>query len=346
MFVEALIEKAAACNASDLHLAFGVPPKARRDGELLDLEGCAPLTDQDCETVAQELLGAPMPALGERDLSLELAGRRVRVNLFRQSGHVSAALRILADSIPELDTLGLPPAVQDFPALQRGIVLVTGETGSGKSTTLAAILRRINETRRDHIITLEDPIEYIHTPVQCLINQREIGRDTESYAEGLRAILREDPDVILIGEMRDLVTIETALTAAETGHLVFATLHTNSAADSIDRMVDVFPAERQRQIRMQLSMTLQAVLSQQLLPRRGGGRVAACELMVVSPAIRNLIREGKTPQISNAIATSGVLGNHLMDNSLLELYSKGRISGETVLSAAHDPELVRRTLRV
>ena len=246
MFVEALIEKAAACNASDLHLAFGVPPKARRDGELLDLEGCAPLTDQDCETVAQELLGASMPALGERDLSLELAGRRVRVNLFRQSGHVSAALGILADSIPELDTLGLPPAVQDFPALQRGIVLVTGETGSGKSTTLAAILRRINETRRDHIITLEDPIEYIHTPVQCLINQREIGRDTESYAEGLRAILREDPDVILIGEMRDLVTIETALTAAETGHLVFATLHTNSAADSIDRMVDVFPAERQR----------------------------------------------------------------------------------------------------
>ena len=263
MFVETLIEKAAVCKASDLHIAYGVPPKVRIDGELQDLEGFAPLTDQVCETVAQELLGAPMPALGERDLSLEVAGRRVRVNLFRQSGHVSAALRILADSIPDLDALGLPPAVQDFPGLQRGIVLVTGETGSGKSTTLAAILRRINETRRDHIITLEDPIEYIHAPVQCLINQREIGRDTESYAEGLRAILREDPDVILIGEMRDLITIETALTAAETGHLVFATLHTNSAADSIDRMVDVFPAERQRQIRMQLSMTLQAVLSQQ-----------------------------------------------------------------------------------
>ena len=342
MLVETLIEQAAACKASGLHIAYGVPPKVRRDGELQDLEGFAPLTDQDCETVAQELLGESMPALGERDLSIELAGRRVRVNLFRQSGHVSAALRILADSIPELDALGLPPAVQNFPALQRGIVLVTGETGSGKSTTLAAILRRINETRRDHIITLEDPIEYIHAPVQCLINQREIGRDTESYAEGLRAILREDPDVILIGEMRDLITIETALTAAETGHLVFATLHTNSAADSIDRMVDVFPAERQRQIRMQLSMTLQAVLAQQLLPRRGGGRVAACELMVVSPAIRNLIREGKTPQIANAVATSADLGGITMDNALIRLFKDKLITADTARAAAHDPDYVKK----
>ena len=342
MFVEALIEKASACKASDLHIAYGVPPKGRIDGALQDLEGFAPLTDQDCETMAEELLGAPMPAQGERDLSLEVAGRRIRVNLFRQSGHVSAALRILADKIPELDALGLPPAVQNFPSLQRGIVLVTGETGSGKSTTLAAILRRINETRRDHIITLEDPIEYIHAPVQCLINQREIGRDTESYAEGLRAILREDPDVILIGEMRDLITIETALTAAETGHLVFATLHTNSAADSIDRMVDVFPAERQRQIRMQLSMTLQAVLSQQLLPRRGGGRVAACELMVVSPAIRNLIREGKTPQIANAVATSADLGGITMDNALVRLFKDKQITAETARAAAHDPDYVKK----
>ena len=342
MLVETLIEQAAACKASDLHIAYGVPPKVRRDGELQDLEGFAPLTDQDCETVAQELLGESMPALGERDLSIELAGRRVRVNLFRQSGHVSAALRILADSIPELDALGLPPAVQNFPALQRGIVLVTGETGSGKSTTLAAILRRINETRRDHIITLEDPIEDIHAPVQCLINQREIGRDTESYAEGLRAILREDPDVILIGEMRDLITIETALTAAETGRLVFATLHTNSAADSIDRMVDVFPAERQRQIRMQLSMTLQAVLAQQLLPRRGGGRVAACELMVVSPAIRNLIREGKTPQIANAVATSADLGGITMDNALIRLFKDKLITADTARAAAHDPDYVKK----
>ncbi len=342
MWIETLLEQAAALKASDLHLAFGVPPKVRLDGALADLPDCAPLTGEDCELLAQELLGRSMPSVGEEDLSLELAGRRVRANLFRQSGHVSAALRLLADHIPELNDLGLPPAVQTLPELQRGIVLVTGETGSGKSTTLAAMLRRINETRHDHIITLEDPIEYIHTPDRCLINQREIGRDTASYADGLRAILREDPDVILIGEMRDLVTIETALTAAETGHLVFATLHTNSAADSIDRMVDVFPAERQRQIRMQLSMTLQAVLSQQLLPRRGGGRVAACELMMVSPAVRNLIREGKTPQIANAVATSADLGSITMDNSLVRLFKDRKISGETARQAARDADYVKK----
>ncbi len=342
MWVETLIEQAAGMKASDLHLSFGVPPKVRLDGELSDLPGCAPLSEEDCETLALEMLGRPMPPVGEEDLSLELAGRRVRVNLYRQSGHVSAALRLLAGRIPELNELGLPPAVQTLPELKRGIVLVTGETGSGKSTTLAAMLRRINETRRGHIITLEDPIEYIHTHDRCLINQREIGWDTASYADGLRAILREDPDVILIGEMRDLVTIETALTAAETGHLVFATLHTNSAADSIDRVVDVFPAERQRQIRMQLSMTLQAVLSQQLLPCRGGGRAAACELMMVSPAVRNLIREGKTPQIANAVATSADLGSIAMDNALIRLFKDKKITAETARLAAHDAEYVKK----
>lgn len=342
MQLEELIKRAASLGVSDIHLAYGLPPKLRLDGVLTDLEGAAPLTDADCQGLAEGLAGVPMPLTGETDLARTIAGSRVRINLFRQQGHISIALRILSDVIPELESLGLPPAVQGFPSLQRGIILVTGETGSGKSTTLAAILRRINETRRDHIITLEDPIEYIHTPDQCLINQREIGRDTGSYADGLRAILREDPDVILIGEMRDLVTIETALTAAETGHLVFATLHTNSAADSIDRMVDVFPAERQRQIRMQLSMTLQAVLAQQLLPRRGGGRVAACELMVVSPAVRNLIREGKTPQIANAVATSAELGSITMDNAILRLYKEKAISAETARNAAHDPDYVKK----
>jgi len=342
MWIENLIVQAAAMGASDLHLAFDLPPKIRRDGELVDLPEYAPLTHKDCEIVAQELLGRPMPPIGEVDMSMQLAGRRVRINLFRQSGQVSAALRLLADQIPELNDLGLPPAVQNLPELKRGIVLVTGETGSGKSTTLAALLRRINETRHDHIITLEDPVEYIHKPEQCLINQREIGRDTASYADGLRAILREDPDVILIGEMRDLITIETALTAAETGHLVFATLHTNSAADSIDRVVDVFPGERQRQIRMQLSMTLQAVLSQQLLPRKGGGRVAACELMMVSPAVRNLIREGKTPQIANAVATSADLGSITMDNALIRLFKDKKITAETARQAAHDLDYVKK----
>lgn len=345
MTLEQLIERAADLGASDIHLAYGLPPKVRIDGSLVNLEGAEPLTVSDCEDIAERLIGNPMPKIGEVDLAVTIAGRRVRANLFRQQGQVSCALRILADSIPELESLGLPPAVLDFPNLRRGIVLVTGETGSGKSTTLASILRRINETRADHIVTLEDPIEYVHTPKMCLINQREIGRDTESYSEGLRAVLREDPDVILIGEMRDLVTIETALTAAETGHLVFATLHTGSAADSIDRMVDVFPAERQKQIRMQLSMTLQAVLTQQLLPKRGGGRAAACELMIVTSAIRNLIREGKTPQIANALSTNADIGSITMDNAIIRLYKDRIISAETAAGAARDAEYVRKNTR-
>lgn len=342
MTIEALINSAAELGVSDVHLVYGVPPKFRVSGELEDMPGAAALTDEDCEDLAAQLLGEKMPCSGERDLSMQIGTHRIRANVFRQSGHVSAALRILAETIPELDTLGLPPAVQELPSLQRGIVLVTGETGSGKSTTLASLLHRINATRHDHIITLEDPIEYVHKPELSLINQREIGRDTESYAEGLRAILREDPDVILIGEMRDLVTIETALTAAETGHLVFATLHTNSAADSIDRMVDVFPAERQHQIRMQLSMTLQAVLAQQLLKKKSGGRVAACELMVVTPAIRNLIREGKTPQIANALATSADVGSVTMDNAIIKLYKDKLITAEVARAAAHDPDYVKK----
>ena len=233
--------------------------------------------------------------------------------------------------------------MQRLPDLNRGIVLVTGETGSGKSTTLAAMLDRINHTYDGHIITLEDPIEYIYKPDRCVINQREIGADTESYASGLRAILREDPDVILIGEMRDLNTIETALTAAETGHLVFATLHTNSAPEAIDRVVDVFPEGRQKQIRLQLSTTLMAVLSQQLLPKKAGGRVAACELMMVTPAIRNLIREGKTPQILSSLATSAAEGSVTMDNALIALCRQQVISAKTARAAfCHDPEYVKR----
>ena len=280
---------------------------------------------------------------GELDLAHTIAGVRVRINLFRQKGSVSAALRLLSDVIPPLDELGLSPAVLDFPRLQRGIILVTGETGSGKSTTMAALLDQINHTRTDHIITLEDPVEYVHTPDQCVINQREIGTDTASYADALRAVLREDPDVILIGEMRDLNTIETALTAAETGHLVLATLHTNSAADSIDRMVDVFPEGLQRQIRMQVSTCLHAVLSQQLVRRRGGGRVLAAELMIVTPAIRNLIREGKTPQIANALATSASVGSITMDNALINLFKRNFIDAQTAIDAAHDVEYVTKS---
>lgn len=348
MRAEQLIARAAALGASDIHLICGLPPRCRLAGQLEPLDGDAPLTAEDCESLAAELAGDGLEELyrvGELDAAATIAGARVRINLFRQQGHTSAALRLLADKIPPLESLGLPPKVLELAELNRGLVLVTGETGSGKSTTLAAMIDRINHTRGEHILTLEDPIEYLYTPDRCIINQREIGRDTSGFSAGLRAALREDPDIILVGEMRDLDTIETALTAAETGHLVLGTLHTGSAADSIDRMVDVFPEARQRQIRMQLSMTLQAVLSQQLLPTRDGkSRVAACELMVVNAAIRNLIREGKTPQIASAVSTSAAEGGITMDNALIRLNKAGKISADTARQAARDLDYVKKNV--
>lgn len=335
---EEYVTRARAAGASDIHLVAGLTPRCRVDGAIRPL-GEEILTPLQCEELVQELAGGELATLrvvGEADLALTIAGVRCRLNLFRQQGGWSAAIRLLNEHIPDLSELGLPKVVSDFPAYSQGLVLITGETGSGKSTTLAAILNQINRQEAKHILTLEDPIEYIYTPDRCVINQREVGKDTQSFAAGLRAALREDPDVILVGEMRDLETIETALTAAETGHLVFGTVHTNSAADSIDRMVDVFPAQRQQQIRLQLSMTLKAVLSQQLLPRAGGGRVLACEVMKVDGAIRNLIREGKTPQIANAIQTTGAAGNILMDRCLQNLRTAGVISEETFRAALRD----------
>ena len=341
-----LVQQAAAHGASDLHLVCGLPPQCRLHGQLLPLGDHAPLTHADCEALAREIAGEQVGAIaqtGELDLASSLDGRRLRINLFRQQGHVSAAVRLLAQSIPVLETLGLPPAVTELSHYPSGLVLVTGETGSGKSTTLAALLDAINHTRRCHIVTLEDPIEYIYTPDQAVINQREMGRDAQSYSAALRAVLREDPDVILIGEMRDTETIEAAITAAETGHLVFATLHTNSAAGAIDRVVDVFPGERQRQIRLQLSMTLRAVVSQRLLPKQDGtGRVLACEVMVVTPAIANLIREGKTPQIQSSMATSASQGSVTMDSALIRLRKAGLITQEDALRCAQDVDFVRR----
>ena len=338
MTVSEYVEKAWRDGASDVHLVRGLTPRCRIDGSIRELEG-VPLTAGDCLEAARELAGSQIrqaEAVGELDLALSIAGVRCRVNLFRQQDAWSAAIRLLNDHIPDLSELGLPKVVGEFPAYSQGLVLITGETGSGKSTTLAAVLNQINRREAKHILTLEDPIEYVYVPDKCIINQREIGRDTASFASGLRAALREDPDVILVGEMRDLETIETALTAAETGHRVFGTVHTNSAADSIDRIVDVFPAERQQQIRLQLSMSLKAVLSQQLLPRTGGGRVLACEVMKTDGAIRNLIREGKTPQIYNAIQTTGAMGNILMDRALQNLLQAGAISQETYQSALRD----------
>jgi len=332
--------------ASDIHIVAGIPIRIRVDGKLHNLDEQI-MTPADCEAYARELSNHydEIAHIGEQDLALGFPdGTRCRVNLFRQQGCVSAAIRILNNHIPAFEELGLPHHIANFTDFKQGIVLVTGETGSGKSTTLACLLDKINHTQAKHIITLEDPIEYIYSPDQCIINQREVGQDTRSYADGLKSILREDPDVILVGEMRNLDTIETALIAAETGHLVFATLHTNSAADTVDRIVDVFPASQQAQIRMQLSMSLQAVVCQQLLPHMSGrGRVLATEVMIANGAIRNLIREGKTPQIANAIATSGSEGNHLMDSSLISLFKQRKITSDVAVKAAHDRDYVRRS---
>ena len=344
MTIDEMVARAAQDGASDIHLVAGLPPKYRHDGRIENM--CEEiLSPDDCVAIAKQLAGSEyerFDRVGELDSADTFAGNRCRIHIFKAQGHPSVALRLLRDRIPKLEEIGLPPVVTDFTKLHKGIVLVTGETGSGKSTTLAALLDSINHTRQDHIVTLEDPVEYVYKPDLCVINQREIGKDTKGFTEGLRASLREDPNVILIGEMRDRDTIETAITAAETGHLVFATLHTGSASDAVDRIVQVFPEGAQAQIRLQLSMTLQAVLTQQLIPAKGGGRVLACELMIVTDAIRNLIRAGNTPQIANAVATSKAIGGQTMDQALAALVRNGRITREMAIQYAHEPDYVKK----
>ena len=344
-----LIVQAAHRRASDIHLVAGVPIRLRIDGMLTDFNEHR-LTPEECEAYARSLSSnySDIASIGEQDLAVTFPdGTRCRINLFRQRGCISAAIRILNERIPTFEELHLPPVAQTFTSYNQGIVLVTGETGSGKSTTLACMLDHMNHCQRKHIITLEDPIEYLYTSDRCTINQREIGQDTRSFDDGLKAILREDPDVILVGEMRALATIETALIAAETGHLVFATLHTNSAADAVDRIVDVFPAKQQAQIRLQLSMTLKAVMCQQLLPHASGrGRILATEVMIVNNAVRNLIREGKTPQITNVIATNAAEGSVPMDSSLIRLYRERQITRETAINAAHDRNFVMKATMI
>jgi len=344
MTIDELVAKAKVDGASDIHLICGLPPKYRHDGELKDMSEEI-LTAEDCVDAARWLAGKDYSIyekVGELDSAGTYGDNRCRVHIFRQQGVPSIALRLLREKIPQLETLGLPPAAMNLPNLHKGIVLVTGETGSGKSTTLAALLDYINHHRRNHIVTLEDPVEYVYKPDLCAINQREVGKDTESFSSGLRASLREDPDVILIGEMRDRDTIETAITAAETGHLVFGTLHTGSASDAVDRIVQVFPEGMQTQIRLQLSMCLQAVLTQQLVAKKGGGRVLACEMMLVTDAIRNLIRAGNTPQIANAIATSAAIGGQTMDQALVRLVRAGLITRDTALHYAHEQDYVKK----
>ena len=284
---------------------------------------------------------------GEVDFSISVPQvGRYRVNIFKQRGSMAASLRVVGMQIPSADSLGVPKAVQDLYDKRRGLVLVTGPTGSGKSTTLASIIDLINTNLTSHIITLEDPIEYLHMHKTSMINQREIGLDTKSYAAALRAALREDPDVILVGEMRDLETISIAITAAETGHLVFSTLHTIGAASTIDRVIDVFPTHQQQQIRIQLSMVLEGVISQQLIPTADGkGRVAAFEVMLANAAIKNMIREGKTYQIQSMIQTNGKLGMITMDDAIYQLYRMGTITGEQALIFAQDRAFIEKRLR-
>ncbi|NLJ36031.1 MAG: type IV pilus twitching motility protein PilT [candidate division WS1 bacterium] len=340
--IDELLELVVQHDASDLHLCDGLPPVLRIDGELKQTryEKLDPsisqrmiydiLTDEQIQRFETEL---------ELDCSYSLRNlARFRVNVFRDRGTVAGAFRQIPRKIPTIRQLGLPPIFETIAARPRGLFLVTGPTGSGKSTTLASVINHINEQRAEHIITIEDPIEYLHDHKKSIINQRELGQDTHAFNNALRASLREDPDVLLVGEMRDLETIKLAITCAETGHLVMATLHTNSAAESVDRMIDVFPANEQEQIRVQLSNNLVAIASQQLLPRAGQpGRVAAIEVMIASSAIRNLVRENKAHQITSIIQTSGAEGMQTMDQALRDLYQQSLITYEVGMQRSYNP---------
>ena len=336
-----LIETAAERKASDLHLSVGMPPCLRINGEIVRTSFDI-LTPKDIEDISYSIMdGTHRESFlknGETDFAFSMpALGRFRINVFRQRGSLSMVVRVLNLRIPEPKELGIPNAVVEMTEKCRGLVLVTGATGSGKSTTLASLIDVINKNHAYHIITLEDPIEYLHRHEKSIVNQRELGADTSSFAAALRAALRQDPDVILVGEMRDLETISTAVTAAETGHLVFSTLHTIGASNTVDRIIDVFPSHQQQQIRTQLAEVLQCVISQQLIPKENGkGRVAAMEIMLANNAIRNHIREAKTFQIQTVMQTNGKLGMKTMDDALFELYAHGEISKESALLYSQD----------
>ncbi|MCW3061263.1 MAG: pilus retraction protein PilT [Capsulimonas sp.] len=349
--LDELLEVIIDMGGSDLHIAAGIPPVIRTNGALVPTmyENCTPLdVQQMMYAILTDEQIQKFESTWELDFSYALQKRaRFRVNIYKDKGSVAASLRLIPTKIPSLQDLGLPAIVEKLTHTKRGLILVTGPTGSGKSTTLAAMINHINTSRSEHVITIEDPIEYLHSHKMSVINQRELGMDTKSFPNALRACLREDPDIILVGEMRDLDTMQLAISAAETGHLVFATLHTNSAATSVDRIVDGFPPGQQGQVRLQLSNNIQAIIAQQLIPRANGqGRVAVQEIMIATAAIRNLIREAKAHQITSAIQTSGNVGMITTDQALRDHYMRGNISYEAATSRAHNLDELKKMLAI
>jgi twitching motility protein PilT len=348
-FAEVLLEVVDR-RASDLHLTAGAPPMVRVRGRLTPLEGYPALTPTDTREVVYSILSNSQRQKLENnwqiDFAYQIPGRaRFRVNAYFQRSAIGAAFRLIPFEVVPLEALGLPAAVADFAKRPRGLVLVTGPTGSGKSTTLASLIDVINQEREEHIMTIEDPIEFLHQHKKCIVNQRELGSDATSFADALKAALRQDPDVILVGEMRDIETIGTAITAAETGHLVFATLHTQDTPQTLDRIIDVFPPGQQGQIRAQLSVALQGIMTQTLLPTAdGAGRCVAAEILVPTPAVRNLIREAKSHQIYSVLQTGAQFGMQTMDAALAQLVHQGKITRQLAESRAHSAEELRRLI--
>lgn len=348
-YIEQILEKGSELGASDVHLTVGLPPKMRVNGNLLtsDFPVMKPADTLDVlVSIMSERQRAVFEERGEFDMSFSVPGLgRYRVNAFKQRGSIAMAFRVVGTNVPSPEVLGVPESVIDLYQRKRGLILVTGPTGSGKSTTLAAIIDKINSCRDAHIITLEDPIEYLHPHKLSMMNQREIGIDSQSYANALRAALREDPDVILVGEMRDFETISVAITAAETGHLVLSTLHTNSAASTVDRVIDVFPPHQQQQIRIQFANVLEAIIAQQLIPTADGtSRVAAFEVLHANHAVRNLVREAKSHQLESVMQTNRKMGMMTMDEAIGQLYLAGKIDREQAIHFAHDPDKMANKL--
>jgi twitching motility protein PilT len=348
--IEVLLDEVIKKKASDLHIQVGLPPMLRVDGALTPVTGADPLDEEAVEALVFSILDEDQKQILIKDKEFDFSFAfgdlgRFRVNAFHERGNMAAALRLIPNEILSIEQLGLPQIVNKFAEFPRGLVLVTGPTGSGKSTSLAALIDKINHEESRHIITIEDPIEYTHKSQKSVVVQREVHYDTYSFSAALRSALREDPDVVLIGEMRDLETIASAITIAETGHLVFATLHTNSASQSIDRMIDVFPPHQQPQIRAQLANILMAIVAQRLIPTIGGGRIAAAEILVATPAVRNIVREGKAHQLEAVIQTGAEFGMQSMDKQLVKLIHEGTITYDEARNFAVDLDELDRLMR-